>query len=107
MAVGGTDSYGNEDASSGEQEELEGAAAAAELPAGAPPPSILHLNLGKIAPTWVPDAEAPACMQCASRFTFTKRRHHCRACGKVKTTGRVCVHACVQACVCKRKRTHY
>lgn len=86
MAVGGTDCYSNEDASSADQEELEGAAAAAEIPVEAPPPSILHLNLGKIAPTWVPDAEAAACMQCASRFTFTKRRHHCRACGKVKTS---------------------
>ncbi|KAK7100156.1 uncharacterized protein [Littorina saxatilis] len=83
MAVGGTDSYGNEDSISTEQEELEGAAAATELPGNAPHPSILHLNLGKIAPTWVPDADATTCMQCDVRFTFTKRRHHCRACGKI------------------------
>ncbi|XP_009083110.1 PREDICTED: zinc finger FYVE domain-containing protein 16-like, partial [Acanthisitta chloris] len=33
-------------------------------------------------PLWVPDSEAPNCMSCQVRFTFTKRRHHCRACGK-------------------------
>ncbi|XP_051943138.1 zinc finger FYVE domain-containing protein 9 isoform X1 [Hippocampus zosterae] len=39
--------------------------------------------LGKVAPVWVPDSQAPVCMRCDARFTFTKRRHHCRACGKV------------------------
>ncbi|XP_012860353.1 zinc finger FYVE domain-containing protein 16 [Echinops telfairi] len=34
-------------------------------------------------PPWVPDSEAPNCMNCQVKFTFTKRRHHCRACGKV------------------------
>ncbi|OXB82647.1 UNVERIFIED_CONTAM: hypothetical protein H355_003942 [Colinus virginianus] len=33
-------------------------------------------------PLWVPDSEAPNCMNCQVKFTFTKRRHHCRACGK-------------------------
>lgn len=69
---GGTDSV-----------EEEGAAAAVEMQLDNPPHSILHMNLGKVAPTWVPDADASSCMECASRFTFTKRRHHCRACGKV------------------------
>lgn len=40
-------------------------------------------SLGSTAPQWVPDSQAPACMKCGSRFSFTKRRHHCRACGKV------------------------
>uniref|UniRef100_A0A8C6XS69 Zinc finger FYVE domain-containing protein n=1 Tax=Naja naja TaxID=35670 RepID=A0A8C6XS69_NAJNA len=40
-------------------------------------------NLGEVAPVWVPDSQAPNCMKCEARFTFTKRRHHCRACGKV------------------------
>ncbi|CAJ1070037.1 zinc finger FYVE domain-containing protein 16 isoform X2 [Xyrichtys novacula] len=40
-------------------------------------------ELGSKQPAWVPDAEAPNCMNCYQRFTFTKRRHHCRACGKV------------------------
>merc|ERR1712107_804513 len=34
-------------------------------------------------PSWVPDADAPNCMGCHEQFTFVKRRHHCRACGKV------------------------
>ncbi|XP_064862063.1 zinc finger FYVE domain-containing protein 9-like [Oncorhynchus nerka] len=40
-------------------------------------------SLGDVAPVWVPDSQAPVCMKCEIRFTFTKRRHHCRACGKV------------------------
>ncbi|XP_027016336.2 zinc finger FYVE domain-containing protein 9 isoform X1 [Tachysurus fulvidraco] len=40
-------------------------------------------SLGEVAPVWVPDSQAPVCMKCEVRFTFTKRRHHCRACGKV------------------------
>jgi MAD (mothers against decapentaplegic) interacting protein len=39
--------------------------------------------LGKLPPFWVPDADAPNCMQCEIKFTVLKRRHHCRACGKV------------------------
>ncbi|XP_039615173.1 zinc finger FYVE domain-containing protein 16 isoform X2 [Polypterus senegalus] len=40
-------------------------------------------SLGLKQPFWVPDSDAPKCMRCHCRFTFTKRRHHCRACGKV------------------------
>ncbi|KAJ8285539.1 hypothetical protein GJAV_G00027970 [Gymnothorax javanicus] len=34
-------------------------------------------------PSWVPDCEAPCCMHCLQCFTLTRRRHHCRTCGKV------------------------
>ncbi|NWI98083.1 ZFY16 protein, partial [Pitta sordida] len=44
-------------------------------------------------PLWVPDAEAPNCMSCQAKFTFTKRRHHCRACGKV-----FCGSCCKRKC---------
>ncbi|KAK6316267.1 hypothetical protein J4Q44_G00137910 [Coregonus suidteri] len=40
-------------------------------------------GLGCKQPPWVPDSEAPNCMNCWQKFTFTRRRHHCRACGKV------------------------
>ncbi|XP_069088772.1 zinc finger FYVE domain-containing protein 9 [Pleurodeles waltl] len=40
-------------------------------------------TLGEVAPVWVPDSKASNCMKCEAKFTFTKRRHHCRACGKV------------------------
>src|SRR6218665_415834 len=51
-----------------------------------PPCSNISLEitqLGKVAPVWLPDAEASKCMECEVPFSFTRRRHHCRACGKV------------------------
>uniref|UniRef100_A0AAY4DUY4 FYVE-type domain-containing protein n=1 Tax=Denticeps clupeoides TaxID=299321 RepID=A0AAY4DUY4_9TELE len=57
--------------------------------APAPPGS----SLGEVAPVWVPDSQAPTCMKCGAKFTFTKRRHHCRACGKV-----FCVVCCDLRC---------
>ncbi|KAM4872524.1 zinc finger FYVE domain-containing protein 9 isoform 2-T3 [Thomomys bottae] len=50
-------------------------------------------TLGEVAPVWVPDSQAPNCMKCEVRFTFTKRRHHCRACGKV-----FCASCCSLKC---------
>jgi hypothetical protein len=29
---------------------------------------------------WMPDSASPTCRACGDRFTFTNRRHHCRAC---------------------------
>ncbi|XP_072272323.1 zinc finger FYVE domain-containing protein 16 isoform X2 [Pyxicephalus adspersus] len=49
--------------------------------------------LGQRQPMWIPDSEAPNCMNCSIKFTFTKRRHHCRACGKV-----FCSVCCSQKC---------
>lgn len=72
-----------------------------ETPAGdqSPKPvlSDAEKSVGKIAPVWVPDSEAPNCMQCDVKFTVIKRRHHCRACGKV---------LCGQCCGLKAK-LHY
>uniref|UniRef100_A0A7N8X5D9 Zinc finger, FYVE domain containing 16 n=1 Tax=Mastacembelus armatus TaxID=205130 RepID=A0A7N8X5D9_9TELE len=53
-------------------------------------------SLGSRQPAWVPDSEAPNCMKCYQRFTFTKRRHHCRACGKV-----YCAVCCNRRCKLK------
>ncbi|XP_078531433.1 zinc finger FYVE domain-containing protein 16 isoform X2 [Lissotriton helveticus] len=50
-------------------------------------------SLGQKQPSWVPDSEAPNCMNCQVKFTFTKRRHHCRACGKV-----FCATCCNRKC---------
>eukprot|EP00736_Rhodelphis_marinus_P003374 Rmarinus@m.17789 len=32
---------------------------------------------------WVSDSAASDCMQCGAKFTFTRRKHHCRGCGKI------------------------
>ncbi|KAM4528566.1 zinc finger FYVE domain-containing protein 16 [Odontesthes bonariensis] len=53
-------------------------------------------ELGCRQPAWVPDADAPNCMNCYQKFTFTKRRHHCRACGKV-----YCAVCCSKKCKLK------
>jgi MAD (mothers against decapentaplegic) interacting protein len=56
-----------------------------------------QLMLGRVQPWWVPDSEAPHCMICGSKFTMVKRRHHCRACGKV-----LCA-----ACCSEKHTLHY
>lgn len=47
-----------------------------------PLPSLTN-SIGYVRPYWMPDQEAPNCLGCSLRFTVIKRRHHCRACGKV------------------------
>jgi len=42
-----------------------------------------HLLLGRLSPLWIPDEDAVECMMCRVQFRFYRRRHHCRACGKV------------------------
>ncbi|EFA84103.1 pleckstrin domain-containing protein [Heterostelium album PN500] len=34
-------------------------------------------------PIWLKDQMVKACMHCSSSFTMTRRRHHCRKCGKI------------------------
>jgi hypothetical protein len=44
--------------------------------------SLPHVDaeeLGRRAPTWVPDAASAACQQCSRAFSFVVRRHHCRS----------------------------
>lgn len=41
--------------------------------------SLSHLD----PPSWVPDSESIKCSACDSLFTFVRRKHHCRNCGKV------------------------
>ena len=33
--------------------------------------------------TWKPDGSSKICSNCDSKFTFTRRRHHCRKCGEL------------------------
>ncbi|XP_037925366.1 LOW QUALITY PROTEIN: zinc finger FYVE domain-containing protein 9 [Hermetia illucens] len=74
-------------------------------------------KLGKVPPFWIPDSEAPACMQCQIKFSLIKRRHHCRACGlvlcstccsqkaKLEFLGDIEVRVCVQCHLILRERT--
>ena len=34
-------------------------------------------------PSWIPDADSPVCFMCSERFSWKRRRHHCRGCGHV------------------------
>lgn len=45
--------------------------------------NISYHQIGKTAPYWVPDNMTVFCMQCNQKFSFIRRRHHCRACGLV------------------------
>lgn len=35
------------------------------------------------APFWMNDSTSPTCLACDAKFTLTRRRHHCRRCGKL------------------------
>ncbi len=44
------------------------------------------LSLGSVeqqTPSWVPDSDSPVCFMCSDRFSWKRRRHHCRGCGHV------------------------
>ena len=42
--------------------------------------------LGEMAPVWISDDSVSMCMGCMTHFSFSRRRHHCRGCGKVINT---------------------
>ena len=44
--------------------------------------------LGPLDAAWMPDSASPACLGgCARPFTLLRRRHHCRACGRLICAG--------------------
>lgn len=42
-----------------------------------------HNHRARDPPEWVPDEDAISCTTCRAVFTFVRRRHHCRNCGKI------------------------
>ncbi|XP_065314015.1 zinc finger FYVE domain-containing protein 9-like isoform X2 [Gordionus sp. m RMFG-2023] len=52
-------------------------------------PHKINSMLGYIKPFWIPDDQTDCCMYCDQKFTIVKRRHHCRACGKI-----LCANCC-------------
>lgn len=44
-------------------------------------------DLGRVPPYWIPDEMTNQCMQCDTKFSLIKRRHHCRACGLLLCSG--------------------
>lgn len=56
---------------------------ATTMPTDSSAANITINNLGKVQPYWIPDNMTMFCMQCNQKFSFIKRRHHCRACGQV------------------------
>lgn len=50
-------------------------------------------QLGKVAPYWVPDNMTNNCMQCDTKFSLIKRRHHCRSCGQLLCSACCCMKA--------------
>lgn len=57
----------------------------ADLHSNSPTSRMQHTNDCVLqAPKWIPDNDAPLCMNCAVPFhSFFRRRHHCRNCGGV------------------------
>ncbi len=49
-------------------------------------------EFGSSAPIMVRDQNVSQCQLCSKDFTFTFRRHHCRACGRVRKILLIDVH---------------
>lgn len=47
------------------------------------PTAIFYCLFGIEPPVWIPDVHSNSCSSCTETFTFIRRRHHCRNCGKV------------------------
>ncbi|XP_067937820.1 uncharacterized protein [Watersipora subatra] len=42
-----------------------------------------YLDMGANKPLWLPDSQTNVCMACQVKFSFTRRKHHCRSCGNI------------------------
>ena len=42
-----------------------------------------RLALSMSIPRWVPDKVVNNCLNCVKKFSFFKRKHHCRMCGNI------------------------
>lgn len=73
------------DDDSGSGREDDPSALLPETPPPPPPPGgrAAASLVGHVAPFWIPDEDAPNCQECGQKFTVIRRRHHCRACGRV------------------------
>ena len=40
-----------------------------------------------VPPIWIPDAKTEGCMRCGRGFSWRRRRHHCRLCGRCVCAG--------------------
>lgn len=45
--------------------------------------SLIFLEFERSVVPWTSDSESPLCRCCAAKFGLTRRRHHCRLCGRV------------------------
>ncbi|XP_042860143.1 uncharacterized protein LOC122245989 isoform X2 [Penaeus japonicus] len=82
----------DDDSGSGREDEGnidDGGASGGASASGAVGASGGGMMVGHVAPFWIPDEDAPYCQECGQKFTVIRRRHHCRACGRV-----LCAQCC-------------
>ncbi|GFY63756.1 putative 1-phosphatidylinositol 3-phosphate 5-kinase [Trichonephila inaurata madagascariensis] len=56
---------------------------AVKLPVAMGNPAALSASATFQKPNWMPDTEADSCLNCDSKFSQFRRKHHCRNCGKI------------------------